>query len=651
MFKKVVIIALFFSFNISLFAQTHIAVPLGHPVYTVLEQAQMRGLCGFLPPTRPYSRSQIISIINSILNNDEERRFGRLTETEKKILEQYKQDFTLTGKGLNWVRGTYTFEETRRKVYFSGVIGIGVDFTFAGAYFPFAGGYKYSEGDSDLFIGADHPASKEFFTDFTFQIPTISFTGNLGNNTSYGFTLVGYIGKSPRTILGKYYTDINRYNSTKDINDLRNVYTESLAYFPYAFKKRWDGLLFPLGQYSSSGMIAWPYDWSVGYQMLPELSGSLFKDHLFYRFARLEREWAGMATNASLILNQSAQPFLAFETVITPFPWITISSLTGILEFDSTPVSGNEALLKEESSTFQNAFSIVMLDVNIKRYVNISIGSSVVWPKRFELGYLFSFSENFLYQNNIGDFDNMALFLNAQMQYPGIGKLWFSFALDELNLANLSSMFQMDRMMYIFQLGGSFQIPWLSFASISLSYTKNEPYNYTHPRIWTPWNRSAKMEQNYINFGRPLGHYLPPNSDEFLIRFEMMPVPDCLVRFQYQMIRHGADYGDRAVDGSSLHSELNGNRNTNLALRKFFLRDGAYQWSHILRLRGEYSLVSLKVPIKLFAEIGGVYSYFTDIEGTANSGKKGNYSKINTPQYPHSLSLNTMVGVQIFPKF
>jgi len=35
--------------DISLTAQTQIAVPLGDPVYYVLEQAQMRGLCANLP--------------------------------------------------------------------------------------------------------------------------------------------------------------------------------------------------------------------------------------------------------------------------------------------------------------------------------------------------------------------------------------------------------------------------------------------------------------------------------------------------------------------------------------------------------------------------------------------------------------------------
>ena len=651
MFKKGLVTFVFFSvLNMSIFGQTHISVPLGHPVYLVIEQAQMRGLCGFLPSVKPYSKAQIVSIINKILNNDEERRFGGLTEAEKKMLEQFKNDFTVVKEGFDWIRGTLFFEETRNDVYFSGELGIGIDAVFAGSYYHIAGGYQYNEDDSDLFMGANHPGPGDFFADYTIQ-PSISFKGNLGRNASYGLTIIGFIGESPRAVLGRYYYDIAKYNSSGDSGDLRTVYSEPLAYFPYTYKKRWDGFLFAIGDYSSSSQIAWPEGLSVGYMMIPELAGDFFDGHFFYRFSRIDREWGGLTTNGSLVLNQSAQPFMAFETVITPFPWISFSSLTGVLEFDPAPDSGNSADLKGASETFQNAFSIVMLEASVKNILNITLGSSVVWPKRFELGYLFPFAENFMYQNNIGDFDNLALFLNAQLQYPGIGKLWLSFCLDELNIQNLDRVFEMDRMMYIYQFGTSFQVPWISFASFSMSYTKNEPYNYTHPRIKTPWNGSAYMEQNYVNFGKSLGHYIPPNSDEILIRFEMMPVSQLTTRFQYQLIRHGAEYGDRAVDGSSLYSELNGSRNTNPALRKFFLRDGAYQWMHIFKLRGEYSFTALKAPVKLFAEIGGVYSYFTDIEGEANSGNKGIYSIINTPQYPTSISFIGIIGFQLFPEF
>jgi len=650
MFKKgLFILVLLAVINLSIYAQTHIAVPLGHPVYLVLEQVQMRGLCGALPAAKPYSRARILSIIDEILNNDEERRFGRLTDSERDILQSFRLALNPERGGFNYIRGVYSWERTLKNVYFSSEFGLGLEVILAGSYFPVAGGYKYNESDNSMFKGANHPASGDLYGDISILAPELSFIGDLGRKLSYGLTISGFIGKSPRTIIGQYDNmDLSRINQSRNREQIRVMTTRSepLAYFPFTYKKRWDGFVFPMGSVNHSGLSTWPDDFSIGYSMNPELSGEFFNGIFQYRIARVDREWAGMTTNGSLILNQSAQPFLAVETVISPFHWISFSALTGVLEFHNAVEAGNDARIKEAASTFQNIFSIVLLEINLFKYFGIDLGSSVVWPKRFELGYPFPFAENFLYQNNIGDFDNMALFLNLQAQYPGIGNIWFSLYLDELDIED--SLFSFDRNMFAYQVGGSFNFPWLPFTSITVSYTRNEPYNYTHNRISTPWHKSSLMEQNYISYGRSLGHYIPPNSDELLIRFETIPLPRSMFSLQYQLIRHGADYGDRAVDGSSLWSELPtlGNRD---ALRKYFLRDGAYQWIHVLRLRGEYSLTGFKVPLKAFVEIGGVYSYFTDTDKKV--GEEGAYMPINTPQYPHSLSFIGIIGLKFFPKF
>jgi len=659
MFKKSLVICLFLliaSNNIS--AQTHISVPLGHPVYTVLEQAQMRGLCNFLPAAKPYTRAQILSVIKEILDNNTDRRFGRLSEAEINILEQFKLTLDPSRGKLDLTRGVISSEHVWDDIYFSGEFGFGLDINFAGGYYSSAGGYKYEENDdtlNSLFTEAAHPASGDFYSDVII-LPSLYFIGDIGKNLSYGLTLYGFVGKSPRGILGKannYWDAYNPDDETKN-HRLLTIYSEPFAYFPYTYKKKWDGFLFSPGSLSSNGQQAWPESVSVGYAMYPEFAGHFFNGHFSYRIARLDREWSGMSTNGSLVLNESAQAFLAFETLIQPFSWISFSSLTGALEFDPKMGSDNKAELRKASKTFQNMFSIVMLETSVKNYFNMSLGSSVVWPKRLELGYPFALAENFLYQNNVGDYDNLSLFLNLQGQYPGIGRIWFSLFMDEVNLDEGKRLFELDRMMYIFQVGSSFNFPWLPFSSITVSYTKNEPYNYTHTRIETPWHSNPNMEQNYVNFGRALGHYIPPNSDEILIRFETMPLPQSMFRLQYQLIRHGADYGDRAVDGSSLWSELDPNgRSDNKALEKYFLQDGAYQWMHIVKLRGEYSLTGLKMPVKIFAEVGGVYSFFTDIDQSIepNSGSPNSYKIIDTPQYPQSLYFIGMIGVQIFPKF
>jgi len=616
--------------QISLTAQTQLAVPLGDPVYYVLEQAQLRGLCAFLPGAKPYSRAKVLSVIEEILNNNETRKFGGLTEAERGILVRFREAFGPNRMGFDPIRGAYSVEHIWNDVYFSGELGLGLDFTFAGAYHSESG---------DFFLDADTGISG-------------SFKGDLGRNASYGFTLSGRVLKSPRAVLGTYnnYWDGFTDRPGEYENRELTIYSGPLAYFPYTYKKSWDGFVWAVGNVSNSSQLAWPESFSIGYSMMPELAGSLLNGHVFLRAARLDREWAGMANNGSLVLNQSAQPFLAMETTIVPFNWLMISSLTGVLEYHNAILPNNYAEIKDVAKTFQNSFSVVMLELNFRNYFHMDFGSSVVWPKRSELGYLFPFADNFLYQNSIGDFDNLAMFVNLKVQYPGLGKLWFSVFLDEANPEK--RFFELDRMMYAYQAGGSMPIPWrLPFSSATISYTKNEPYNYTHTRTIVPWYGDAMMEANYVNNGVSLGHYIPPNSDEILFRLESIPFPQNMVSMQYQLIRHGADYGSRAVDGSSLWSELDpSGRSENPALRKYFLRDGAYQWMHIFRLRGEQSLTASRLPLKLFCEIGGVYSYFTDIEGEPNSGSPGSYKKIDTQEYPHSLNFIAILGVQIFPK-
>jgi len=644
--KKCAFVCVFsFVFNLSLSAQTHISVPLESPVYAVIEQAQIRGLCGYLPSTKPYSQAMILRVIEEILESDPLHEFTRLKETERDILEQFKKDMNVGRKGVNFTNGTVSNEHIWHDVYFSGVFGFGADADFGAGYYQTASGYSYAASDDPLFEGAAFPKSGDLFADYNIT-PYISFIGDLGKSVSYGFTISGFIGKSPRAIFGQYET--TPYDPDDDETHYQKfpARSEPLAYFPYTYKKKWDAFVFDASDIGNASMLAYPENFSLGYSMTPELSGELFNGHVMYRFARMDREWSSPISKGSLVLNQSAQPFLAIETVVVPFDWISFSSLTGILEYNNAIGSDNRALLKDASATFQNAFSIIMLELSHKKNFKVSLGSSAVWAKRFELGYIFPLAENFLYQNNIGDYDNLGLFLNFEGQYPaGLGKAWVSAFIDEISFE--SGLTEKDRTMYAFQVGGLFYIPWLPFASLTLSYTKIEPYNYTHSRLETPWYGNNLMETNYVNFGKSLGHYLPPNSDEILVGIQTIPAPRSLVRFQYQMIRHGADYGDRAVDGSSLWSELKEKNRS--SMMKYFLHDGAYQWMHIFKLGGEYSLTGKKIPVKLICEIGAVYSYFTDSD--SELGTSGNISIINTPQYPHSLSFIFFAGLRLFPKF
>jgi hypothetical protein len=608
----------------SLPAQTYASVPVDSAVYRILENAEMRGLCAPLNGVKPYSRAVVLAAITAILNAD--IRFGALTEAERGILEDAQIRYGDTPQGLDWSRGAYHVEGAVSGARTSMDVGVMTDLTLSGALsLP---GKTVSWG-GEFWIGG-------------------YINGDIGSHFSYGFTFSGAFLRSQRAVLGYYNTYSKDFGTTAGEGSYQNevitVYSQPLSYFPYAYQKRWDGFVFPLNDLSSSGQAAWPEGLSVGYNTLPELGGAFLDNHLSYRVGRLYREWGAMTAGGSLIMNQRARPFLALEASVSPFDWFHFSTLTGVLEYY------NQDGLKKSAETNQNAFSVSMMELNLKNYLHFDVGSTVIWPKRFELGYLFPLIDNFLYQNNVGDFDNMAIFFNLKGQFPGIAKAWFSFFLDEVNIADRSKIFELDREMYAFQAGTAVVFPWLPFASLSLRYTKIEPYCYTHTKEFVPWyggENGSAMETAYVNNGESLGYYLPPNSDELLVRFETLPWADTPLHVQYQMIRHGADFGPGAVDGSSLRSELDPrDRSGNPILMKYFLRDGAYQWLHIVKAGGELSLGT--APLHLFAEAGVVFSHFTNIEGAPNSGSPSSYSKVDNADYPATTTFIATLGVSLF---
>jgi len=609
----------------TLAAQSHITVPLDDRIYYIIEQAQLRGFCQPLSGARPYTKNVLSSAIREILSSDNNEK---LTNTERQILEQYLSDYSKPDTGIDWFKGRYHGEVTLGSNFLiTADIGLHADTQWSVGF--------YSE---DIYYG----------TDTWIQA---YLNGDIGNNFSYTFIAEGGLIRAPSLQLGEYNTYYEGFKGKagqlgkpeKEYqNNLIKAYSSPLTHFPYTYQKRWDGSIFFFDSLSTHRH--WPDDFAGSYNFKGELTSSFLDNKLLFRAGRISHDWGAAPHGSSLFLNQMARPFFAAEAEFSPVSWFTIASLTGILEYYNTEN------IKTSSATFQNAYSITMLQFRFRNYLFVDFADAVVWPKRFDLGYISPLINSFFYQNNIGDFDNMVLSFNLKAQYPGLGYIWASLLLDEINfLHGIKGLQELDSQMFAYQAGVTVFLPFLSFTSIKLSYTKINPYTYTHNRNFNPWYGNLRMETAYINNGVSLGHYLPPNSDELLFRFETMPAGNVTAHFQYQMIRHGADFGPGAVDGSNLLSELDpSNRDgSNPVLKRYFLKDGAYQWQHIIKIGAEWTLK--KAPISFYGEFGTVISYFTNIAGSANSGKAGNYTIIDTLDYPQSTSFILKLGIKIFP--
>jgi hypothetical protein len=488
---------------------------------------------------------------------------------------------------------------------------------------------------------------------------TVYLGGDMGNHLSYDFKVRGGILKIDRNLLGErknspYYDpskDKDDYAFLVDIPDRDNAHRPdpspvySLpAYFPYTFSKQWEGAAFKPGSLGSYD--EWPDSFAFGYEIISGIGAAMVNDRLRFRFGRLRRDWGPGENGASLVLNSNARPFVALEGTALPAGWLYFSFLTGALEYQKFSNQWNDA------APFQNLFSLAMLEFNIKKYVHFDFGSATVWPKRLDPGYIFPVNSNFFYQNNVGDFDNLALFANLEGRWPGIGKIWVSLFVDEVNFT-LDKFFHKDRQMYAFQGGVKIGLPWLPFASVSLRYTKIEPYCYTHEYTLTPWN-PVLIDTSYSNNGESLGYYLPPNSDEVALRLESTLLPGTMAHVQYQLIRHGVEYGYGRVDGSSLRDKIVKNDNSS----KYFLRDGVYQWDNVIKAGGSCSLRGFNIPAVLYAETGVVFTSFSraavpyssaDPEAEDQGRGNGNYSFFSDDTYKSGIGFIVSLGFRIFP--
>ena len=647
-----VLISFVLVFNIS--AQTNSSVPISDEVYGVLLSAEAKGYCDKLYTSRPYTEKYILMKLDEIHENllskiekieDEGGEVPYIIKNEFAVIKAQEKRFQ-HNNGLDFSRMSFRTENKSEK--------FPVSFEFDNNLDIFASTGVYNKSDFNS-LGYD------FIYDF-------KFTGDILKNASYNFEAYIGISKMPLVKMGQY--DIGKWwydNKDGDVGYDKNTGTslprtinvfKNYTVLPYSYKKFWDGQAYFLSNLSASGLEGWPFVNALCFGMSGELRASFFDTKLEIGMGRTDREWAMMDTNSSLVLNANASPFLAFDARLKPFSWMTFSTLTGVLEYPNqdyiTENAWNYAKLmglnNDDSYYFQNAFSLIMVELDFK-YFHFDFGSSSVWPKRFEFGYLFPFIDNVVYQNNIGDCDNLALFGDMKFMKEGVGSIWISGYLDEMPKLNPKKLFEKSRYMFAFQTGTKVVIPFLPFATLSFRYTKVEPYCYTHHAInYTPWYNTY-ISESYTNNGSSLGYYLQPNSDEFFLRIETRPSAFSLVALQYQLIRHGADFGSRSVMGSNLYSELpNSGRDD---LYKYFLKDGAYEWSNIFTLSGSYDFRQFKVPVTLDVTLGFIYDWFTDIDssipvGESKEGAKGNYHKINTSEYPTTKGFLISVGIKAF---
>lgn len=632
--KKTFLSLLLLVFSVPLLmAQNLTSVDLDNSIYQILNYAQLNGYISSLPYQKPYTNQQIKKAIQDIFDSDNE-----LSDYEIQIFNQVIEEIENKSKKDESKKNNILHSRLSNNDEENFPVSFVYDFSMA----TNISGGLYTKSD---------------YSQFGFDIiPEFDFSGDLSKYISWNFNALGSITRMPLIELGYYYCGDNWYTGNDKERTIKKFINTS--YLPYHYNRPWDAKVYYVTNLSTTGLEGWPQELSLSLNMTGEIRASLLNDKLNFAFGRIYREIAGMDTGSSLVLNAFARPFMAFEMQTSPFSFLRYSFIVGSLEYPSQsymnknwyPEDSGE---NDDSYFFQNNYTLNMVDLDFK-YLHIDFGSSVIWPNRFTLGYMFPLANFVEYQNHVGDSDNLQMFGDVKLKYPGLGEIWASLFLDELDLSTVlkKDVFTYTRDMFAYQFGMKYLFKKMPFSTLSVRYTKVEPYCYTHQSInYTPWFNHY-ISQNYTNDGYNIGYYLDPNSDEIRVDFNFMPLHNLDCDFTYQFIRHGADYGSQQVAGSSLYSELNPSGRDDL--RKYFLHDGAYNWMHIINFSSKYQ-INCKYPVQLSLDLGFVFSYFTIIDEanytTDGKAENCNYSTpfyiANNDEYPNIFGSVLTIGVKV----
>jgi hypothetical protein len=361
------------------------------------------------------------------------------------------------------------------------------------------------------------------------------------------------------------------------------------AFAPYDYTKKWDGFHIWADNgnvLTSDGINDYP---SFSFNTLPELYLDLFDSKVVLELARVRRQWG--IGEGSLSLSGTARPIEAFAGSVQAGTRWKFHFLTGSL--------GNWRDKFHE----QKMFSIHRLELFPLDWLYLSAWESVVWAKRLEISYINPIMSYYMGQQIGGDLDNIAYGADFAVTISPYVRLYLSLFIDEMALTRLSEFFKRVRNQYAWQAGCNAPIPWIPFGMLTFQYTKIEPYCYTH----YPQQLSQYIDPININFshdGENIGYHLPPNSDEFLIRFATYPVMGMSIAAQYQLIRHG--------DGDHTAGQVEGDIDTwidyselPLYPSKDFLHDGIYEWINILKLNLTYAFAA--TPVKVWGEYSFVH--------------------------------------------
>lgn len=249
-------------------------------------------------------------------------------------------------------------------------------------------------------------------------------------------------------------------------------------------------------------------------------------------------QW-GKGVNGHIVMSDKAPAYPYVRLDYKPLSWLSFNYShlwlqSSILDSAKSYHKGND-VYGTDREIFRSKFMAThSLNFFPTKGLSISVGESMVYSDRLEVGYLFPLMffkvyDQFKGENKINSGSNAQFFfqVTSRNHLPNT-HLYGSLFIDEIRMASVFDK-KKSRNQLGYTIGGSVTDFWIDHLTFGLEYTRINPYAY----------KNLIPTQTYASHNFVLGDWMGDNSDRFITYLHYTPLPRLKTRLRFQKVRKG----------------------------------------------------------------------------------------------------------------
>jgi hypothetical protein len=445
-------------------------------VYEFLDRMSHKGHINYHDIIKPLNRTYIYKVLNELKSID-----SNLLDIEKKEIEFYLREYKLTNTSENEIIKKFSFKKDSTPIFFSA-------------------------------------RNKNNYINIS---PILNFSQNRHNNTNYyqygsGFKIWGRIGK--RVGFNLSYKDVIE-NRTELEND--SVINNSQPAFVLITKELEKTRQINFSEYRAT--IG--YEWKNG----------------FISFGQDNYTW-GYGFNGKIVMSEKSPLNQFLRLNYQPFTWLKLDFAhhwlnSNFIDSTNTYNYGNTVYGGNRINYLPKYLSTHTLTITPVKGINISLGESMIYNDRIDIGFLNPLQFYKVYDNNkslyeILNGNNGQLFM--QLSFKNVipkAHIYSTIFIDEIKISKIFRKSE-SRNQIGYNLGIQMNDLFLPYLSVYGEYTRVNPFVYSN----------LNPAQNYTSFGYNLGDWVGNNFDRSIVGLKYTPIPRFRLDLRYQYIRKGPEY-------------------------------------------------------------------------------------------------------------